>query len=274
MDTNNHKGHRKRMREDFEKGGFKTWQKHKVLEYLLYNVIPVADTNDIAHNLIKECGGFVNVFHTSKKRLMSIDGVGEKTADYICSLGEFIQYYNTEKYNTDVFVLNSETSENYLCNLFDGKSRECCYMICLDPKNRIINQEMLFEGSFESVELDVAKVLRSAVKYSGSSSYNSNGLAMYFPYDYPDYYAEIKTETDKFGYNGYNSFFDRFLSIMGTGQMNYSSENDYSDYSWYDNTNYDTYNVSDKLEVKDKGDYFALSLSDQEWDKINGINVF
>ena len=68
MDTNNHKGHRKRMREDFEKGGFKTWQKHKVLEYLLYNVIPVADTNDIAHNLIKECGGFVNVFHTSKKR--------------------------------------------------------------------------------------------------------------------------------------------------------------------------------------------------------------
>lgn len=45
---------------------------------------------------------------------------------------------------------------------------------------------------------------------------------MYFPYDYPDYYAEIKTETDKFGYNGYNSFFDRFLSIMGTGQMNYS----------------------------------------------------
>ena len=53
MDTNNHKGHRKRMREDFEKGGFKTWQKHNVLEYLLYNVIPVADTNDIAHNLIK-----------------------------------------------------------------------------------------------------------------------------------------------------------------------------------------------------------------------------
>lgn len=168
MDTNNHKGHRKRMREDFEKGGFKTWQKHKVLEYLLYNVIPVADTNDIAHNLIKECGGFVNVFHTSKKRLMSIDGVGEKTADYICSLGEFIQYYNTEKYNTDVFVLNSETSENYLCNLFDGKNRECCYMICLDLKNRIINQEMLFEGSFESVELDVAKVLRSVVKSDAS----------------------------------------------------------------------------------------------------------
>ena len=97
---------------------------------------------------------------------------------------------------------------------------------------------------------------------------------MYFPYDYPDYYAEIKTETDKFGYNGYNSFFDKFLSIMGTGQMNYSSENDYSDYSWYDNTNYDTYNVSDKLEVKDKSDYFALSLSDEEWDKINGINVW
>lgn len=28
------------------------------------------------------------------------------------------------------------------------------------------------------------------------------------------------------------------------------------------------------MEVKDKGDYFALSLSDEEWDKINGINVW
>ena len=144
----------------------------------------------------------------------------------------------------------------------------------LDSRYSVISQarynaKSFGDGEYEQIDIksyleecgksdtELGKVLRSAVKYSGSSSYNSNGLAMYFPYDYPDYYAEIKTETDKFGYNGYNSFFDRFLSIMGTGQMNYSSENDYSDYSWYDNTNYDTYNVSDKLEVKDKGDYFA-----------------
>ena len=69
------------------------------------------------------------MFHTSKKRLMSIDGVGEKTADYICSLGEFIQYYNTEKYNTDVFVLNSETSENYLCNLHIKEKNESCWFV-------------------------------------------------------------------------------------------------------------------------------------------------
>ena len=158
----------------------------------------------------------------------------------------------------------------------------------LDSRYSVISQarynaKSFGDGEYEQIDIksyleecgksdtELGKVLRSAVKYSGSSSYNSNGLAMYFPYDYPDYYAEIKTETDKFGYNGYNSFFDRFLSIMGTGQMNYSSENDYSDYSWYDNTNYDTYNVSDKLEVKDKGDYFALSLSDQEWDKITEL---
>ncbi len=164
MDTNNHKGHRKRMREDFEKGGFKTWQKHKVLEYLLYNVIPVADTNDIAHNLIKECGGFVNVFHTSKKRLMSIDGVGEKTADYICSLGEFIQYYNTEKYNTDVFVLNSETSENYLCNLFDGKNRECCYMICLIRKTELLIRKCFSRAVLKALNLTLRRCLEVRLK--------------------------------------------------------------------------------------------------------------
>ena len=95
---------------------------------------------------------------------MSIDGVGEKTADYICSLGEFIQYYNTEKYNTDVFVLNSETSENYLCNLFDGKNRECCYMICLDPKNRIINQEMLSRAVLKALNLMLRRCLEVRLK--------------------------------------------------------------------------------------------------------------
>lgn len=164
MELNNHKGHRKRMREDFAKTGFTDWQKHKVLEFLLYCVIPVADTNETAHRLIRECGGFINVFHASKERLTEIEGVGEKTAEYINMLGKFIKYYNNEKYNTDVFVLNSKTSKEYLCNLFDGKNRECCYMICLDARNRIINQEMLFEGSFESVELDVSKVLCRAVK--------------------------------------------------------------------------------------------------------------
>lgn len=168
MKTNNHKGHRKRMREDFSKTGFDTWQKHKVLEYLLYYTIPVADTNDTAHDLIRKCGSFEKVFKTQKKRLMEVNGVGEKTADYLMMLGEFVKFYNKVRYDTDTFTLNSDNSEGYLLNLFDGKQRECFFMICLDSQNHILHQEMIFEGSFESMEVDISKIIRTAVKNEAS----------------------------------------------------------------------------------------------------------
>lgn len=156
------------MREDFAKDGFASWQKHKVLEYLLYHTIPVADTNDMAHELMKKCGGFVNVFRADKKRLMEVNGIGSKTADYLMVLGEFVKYYNKVKYDTDMFVLESENCEEYLLNLFDGKIRECCFMLCLDSQNHILSCDLVCEGSFESLDVDVSKIVRIAINKEAS----------------------------------------------------------------------------------------------------------
>lgn len=158
-----HKNHRKRLRREFENAGLMRWQEHVVLEFLLFYAIPRRNTNDIAHSLIERCGGFLNVFSASKEQLMSVKGVGESAADYITALGELIKYINCKKFSDDVFVLNSDRCEKYLINLFDGEKEERFYMICLDTRNRIIYQDVLFEGGFESIELDSVKVARKAV---------------------------------------------------------------------------------------------------------------
>lgn len=178
---NNHKGHRARMREDFDKLGFESWQKHKVLEYLLFQVIPVADTNETAHEMINKCGSFANVFRVSKEQLVDIKGVGEKTADYIHTLGEFVRYYNKTRYDSDTFILDSENCDDYMLDLFDGKNRENLYMICLDPMSRIINQELIYEGTFEEMSMDMPKILRIAVRcdatYVVFAHNHPNGIA-------------------------------------------------------------------------------------------------
>ena len=165
---NNHVKHRKRMKEEFSKSGFKGWQKHRVLEYLLFQTIPVKDTNDMAHNLINKCGGFTNVFYADKKEIMEVDGVGPKTAEYLSMIGEFIRYYNNVIYDKDSFVLDSNTSEQYFRDLFAGHSRESFYIICLDPQSRILNCECVFEGSFESMDVDITKIMRIAVRCEAS----------------------------------------------------------------------------------------------------------
>ncbi len=164
MKDNVHTGHRERMRREFKNGGFKNWEPHKVLEYLLFYAIPVADTNETAHNIIDSCGSFNDVFHASREQLISISKVGNKTADYICMLGEFVKYYNKMRYSDDAFVLDGDTAQEYFLDLFDGMKRENLYMICLDSKNKIIYKECVFEGTFESLDVDMTRILRIAVK--------------------------------------------------------------------------------------------------------------
>lgn len=164
MKDNVHKGHRERMKKRFKQEGFENWQPHNVLEYLLFYVIPVANTNDTAHNIIDSCGSFNDVFHASREQLKDVSNVGEKTAEFIYTLGEFVRFYNKTRYDNSAFVMNSDTAEEYFLDLFDGKKREYLYMLCLDSRNRIIFKDVIFEGTFENIDIDTSKILRIAIK--------------------------------------------------------------------------------------------------------------
>lgn len=166
--NNLHAGHRKRMRADFDLDGFKNWHDHKVLEYLLHKVIRRVDTNETAHRLIDECGGFAEVFRAPKEKLMDIIGVGNETAEYIHMLGEFLTYYNGVRYDVNRLTLDSDSCENYLLNLFDGLERENFYMICLDSKSRILYKRCIFEGNVDSMDIDITQIVRIAVKCDAS----------------------------------------------------------------------------------------------------------
>lgn len=179
--NNLHAGHRKRMRDDFKISGFEGWSEHKVLEYLLHKAIPRVDTNEIAHRLINECGDFAGVFRASKEMLVSVVGIGSETAEYIHMLGELITYYNRLRYDINRLELNSETCEGYMLDLFDGVERENFYMLCLDPRNCILYKRQIFEGNFESMDIDITQIIRIAVKCDASyvvlAHNHPNGIA-------------------------------------------------------------------------------------------------
>ncbi len=165
---NVHEGHRKRMKEDFKLTGFEGWQDHKVLEYILHTCLPRIDTNEMAHELIDECGGFANVFRMKKEKLMNVYGVGEKVAEYLHMLGEFVHYYNGKRYDPNRLVLDSENCKEYMLDLFDGKEREYFYEICLDSQNRIIAKAMMSEGGFDSLDINLEKMIRFAMQADAS----------------------------------------------------------------------------------------------------------
>lgn len=67
---------------------------------------------------------------------------------------------------------------------------------------------------------EVLEGLSDIVAYNNSNIIGANGLAMYFPYDYPEYYQETMQSMEEIGIEGggYQAFFDEFLNILVYGQ--------------------------------------------------------
>lgn len=132
---------------------------------------------------------------------------------------------------------------------------------------------------------DVIDAVDSAVKYYRNSvGLTGSGMAMYFPYDYPDCYTDVLAVLQDVGYTEeYTTFFNQFVSAMSGGQTQYGistgtmesdEQAEYADNDWYDSdmANYyaSSYNedLYTELVIVEKGDGFVLQLSDEQWEEI------
>jgi DNA repair protein RadC len=87
---NIHAGHRSRMRERFMNGGLDSFEPHEVLELLLFEYIPVVNTNPHAHALIERFGSVKNVLTAPYEELLKIPGIGPVAAEGIRSVYPFM----------------------------------------------------------------------------------------------------------------------------------------------------------------------------------------
>jgi hypothetical protein len=152
------------------------------------------------------------------------------------------------------------------------------------------NAKALGDGDYDQIDIisylnqledsesksSLEESIKSAVKYTNNSAYDVCGMAMYFPYDYPEFYSDTISQTESFGYGELcEGFFSKFLNIMAGGQIDFSEEreDDYNQYSWYDSDVSVCTENYDDLEVIDKGDYYALSLTQADWETINNVSL-
>ena len=158
-----HSGHRQRMRERFLNCGLSDFEKHEVLELLLYYCIPRVNTNELAHRLIGRFKTIARVLQATPDELMSVEGIGESTATYLALLNETIRYVGVER-SMEMEVLNTaEAYVAYLKNLFLGMSTEAVYMLCLDAKQAVIGHYLLSEGTVTSANIPTRTLLSKAL---------------------------------------------------------------------------------------------------------------
>lgn len=178
---NLHQGHRERAIEKL----FKNPQglaEHEVLEIILFSVIPRRDTNAIAHRLIRTFGSLTKVFSASAEELVSVEGVGKRTAGEILALGRVIELVgNKPKEDTSVWY-SVYSKKNELIEMFKNEREEKFVLILLNARRKKITSFEYEDKHGDSVSAEIPEIARAIAlhkpKYAmiahNHPSYNPN----------------------------------------------------------------------------------------------------
>lgn len=159
---NLHKEHRKRMFSRYNQTRFNGFEDHEVLEMLLFFVIRLRNTNDIAHALLNRFKSIGKVLAAPFEELMKVENVGRKTARYLNIWGDT---FNRSDFSKPMIAFYGQTSRDFLINLFKDKKDKCVYMMCLDTKYNLLDCSLILQGDFENIESVIEKILKIALDY-------------------------------------------------------------------------------------------------------------
>lgn len=169
MEKKLHEGHRQRVKNRFLNEGLDAFEDHQVLEMLLFFCIPMKDTNELAHKMIREFGSLAGLFEADSKDIGRRCGVSENTAILVSLVPSLSRRYFKGKWG-DKPVLNSSASAGeYAASLFSGRVYEAFYVICLDGQNRVNYSAMVHEGTLNEVTVYPRLIVEVALRHQAHS---------------------------------------------------------------------------------------------------------
>ena len=162
-----HKDHRSRMRDRFKKNGLAGFERHEILEMILFSAIPRRNTNDIAHGLLDKFDDISGVLTASEEELSAVDGIGETVAGKIRFLGEFFDSVSGEVFR-NVSLANEDSAGMYAMLRMNLAPAESATAVYLDAAGMIIAEEQLYRGKFRMTD-DLPHYIAAAAKSHGAS---------------------------------------------------------------------------------------------------------
>jgi DNA repair protein RadC len=164
-----HLGHRKRLKERYEKAGMEGLQDYEILELLLFYAIPQGDVKARAKELLKRFGSLKGVLDADLKALREVAGIG----DHSSLLFKFVRDVRTLylRQGAEVKEQISSTKEliDYCLAFMGGLKDEHFAVIYLNARNRIIQVETIQEGIVNQAIVYPRKVLEKALKHKASA---------------------------------------------------------------------------------------------------------
>ncbi|HEY8443865.1 MAG TPA: DNA repair protein RadC [Clostridia bacterium] len=154
------------MRERLKSLGAGGFFEHELLEMLLYPVIPMKDTNELAHRLLDAFGSLKNVIYADWKELQKVKGMTEIAALNILLLPEIFKRINYQFELAAERIDNFEQAKRIACAALNNKTKEEVLIICLDSAGRIVRKRMVSQGGLKEAYVNTRSIAEEAFRFS------------------------------------------------------------------------------------------------------------
>jgi len=127
------------------------------------NVIELSD------RLIKEFGSLRELFSSSKKEFCSHKGLGEAKYVQLQAVLEMTQRYLAETLQRGDALTSPEHTKLYLSSILRDRQREAFYILFLDNQHRVIQDELLFEGTIDAASVYPREVVKACLRHNAAA---------------------------------------------------------------------------------------------------------
>ena len=164
-----HLGHRKRLKERYEKAGMEALQDYEILELLLFYAIPQGDVKARAKELLKRFGSLKGVLDADPKELKEVSGIGDHSSLLFKLVRDVRTLYLRQGAEVKEQISSTKELIDYCLASMGELKDEHFAVIYLNARNRIIKVETIQEGIVNQAVVYPRKVLEKALKHKASA---------------------------------------------------------------------------------------------------------
>jgi len=162
-------GHRARLREKFLRGGLAGFLDYEIVELLLTLATPRQDCKGPAKDVLKEFKTLRGVLEASAGELQRIPGVGARNLLGIRLVHEVSRRFLKDRMMSRPVCHSSREVFDYLYHALRDLRTERFKTIFLDPKNQVLEEKTLFEGTVDSSAVYPREVIKDALRYEATA---------------------------------------------------------------------------------------------------------
>jgi len=177
MEANSREGHRKRLRERFNRSGLGAFLDYEIVEVLLTLGTARTDCKPQAKEAVKRFKTLRGVLEAPAEELQKIKGITAHNIFVIKFMQEIARKFLKEQVLDKPYCRSSGEVFDYLYHSMRDLKREIFKVMFLDSQNRVLEIEDLFQGTLNASAIYPREIIQGAVKH--------NAAALIFVHNHP-----------------------------------------------------------------------------------------